>query len=775
MKLIYKVALTELRNLFYSPIAWFLGIAFLVQCALSYTLMLQPIASAQEMGGMALQFQTRLTTRIFSNNYGSIFYNAMQNLYLYIPLLTMGLISREMNGGTVSLLYSSPVKVREIVWGKYLAMMVFNLVLLAALAIFMITGAINIQNPDTGILWAAALGFYLLLCAYAAIGLFMSSLTTYQVVAAVGTFIIIGILTYIGNLWQDIDLVRDITYFLSLRGRAQHMLSGLISTRDVLYFILIVYMFLGFTIYKLKGDRESKPLSVRLGRYAIVLVLALLIGYVTSRPSLTGYQDLTVNKDNTLTPNAQRIIKALGDSTLEITSYSNYLDNFNFYGMPDARNGYLEEWEPYLRFKPDIKFRYVNYYDTAYGNGYDMFKEYPGMTLKQIVAKRAKPNSINTTMFKTPEEIRRIIDLRPELNRYVMQLKYRGRSTFLRVFNDQFRWPSETEVSAAFERLLQDRMPKILFVTGGGERSFVNKKNRGYNSLVERRVFRYSLINQGFDVDTVSLDTQAIPDSTTALVVADPLHTLSPEAQRKIREYVTNGGNLVIAGEPGRQHLINPLLKPLGVQLMDGMLQQKGDEQAPALVLPMMTDAVKQLSQSMTFPMMDTPFVSAWSAAGLQYSDTTGFSVTPLLQTIRGRATNTNARNPDMDLVDDDSLSFASHELSQSSVYTTVVALTRQVKGKEQRIIVSGDADFMSNGELEREQPQVFNFYFAMSLFSWMDYGQFPINTSRPKPKDNRVNVSINDVAALKLAYIWILPGALLLLGTVVLIRRKRK
>src|ERR1700749_160246 len=118
MKLILKIAKTELLNLFYSPIAWFLTVAFFVQCAVAYTGNLHMFASRQETGGYELQYLTNLTYKMFSSPFDGIFEGIMKNLYLYIPLLTMGLISREANAGTISLLYSSPIKVRQIVFGK---------------------------------------------------------------------------------------------------------------------------------------------------------------------------------------------------------------------------------------------------------------------------------------------------------------------------------------------------------------------------------------------------------------------------------------------------------------------------------------------------------------------------------------------------------------------------------------------------------------------------------------------------------------------------------
>src|SRR5690349_21341727 len=191
MKMISKIAKTELRNLFYSPVAWFLAIAFMVQCAYFYTSALQYMARWQDVmlknNPKFKDFgQASLTTSVFLNS-DSIFTHAMQNLYLFVPLLSMGLISREINNGTIKLLYSSPVKLREIVLGKFMALMMYNLLLLGIMDIFIVLGVFNIQSVDMGMLLSASLGFYLLVCAYSAIGLFMSSLTTYQIVSAIGS------------------------------------------------------------------------------------------------------------------------------------------------------------------------------------------------------------------------------------------------------------------------------------------------------------------------------------------------------------------------------------------------------------------------------------------------------------------------------------------------------------------------------------------------------------------------------------------------------------
>jgi ABC-2 type transport system permease protein len=290
---------------------------------------------------------------------------------------------------------------------------------------------------------------------------------------------------------------------------------------------------------------------------------------------------------------------------------------------------------------------------------------------------------------------------------------------------------------------------------------------------------------------------------------------LSAVAIQKIKAYINKGGNLLIAGEPGRQQLLNPLLKILGVQLMNGMLEQESEDHAPTLVLSNLTKTAISLSPILDKPSIDTLPISMNGVSALSYHDTSGFNIQPLLVTKAGAAQNTMARNPDLDMVnnkEDASAELAGgHQFSSGGsfrvikmgggntqnfsakrivkgyasmpanknnskdTYTTALALTRQINGKQQRIIISGDADFMGNAELVRNEPKTVNFYFSTALFNWLDYGQFPINTLRPDGKDNRVTVSTDHVAFLKFLYVWLFPGLILIIAAIFLIRRKRK
>lgn len=805
MNTIFRVAKTELRYLFYSPIAWFIMIVFVIQCAITYIGQIEYIAKLQEMGG-DLSWMNSLTTNVFLGPRG-LFTNVIQNLYLYIPLLTMGLISRETSSGTIKLLYSSPVRVYEIVFGKFMAMMIYSLLLVSIIGIFIVSGAFQIQNAETGMLLTAALGFFLLLCAYSAIGLFMSCLTTYQVVAAVCTFLMIGILYYVGGLWQGIDFVRELTYFLSISGRTEKMLTGLLTTKDIIYFMVIVYIFLGLSIYKLKSGMESKPALVKAARYVGVIVSALVFGYVSSIPSLIGYYDATSNKARTLTVSAQKIIKKMGDEPLEITAYSNLLSKYWSYGSFTSHNYNLARWEPYMRFKNNIILKTVRYYDTPYDDPYAL-KPYPRKSLKEVAEIYAKFTETKLSRVKTPEEIRQIIDLRPEMNRYVMQLKYKGKSTFLRIFNDQETWPSETEVSAALLRLMPTKIPKIAFLTGNLERDINKIGEREYKQLNNERTFRYSLMNQGFDVDTVSLESQEIPSDITTLVIADPKIEFDQQAMAKLQHYIDQGGNLLIAGEPGKQAILNPLLNQLGIQMMEGTVIQQSKDFAPNLVTPYLTEFAGTFSRAVAKNRKDSVIVSMPGVAGLSYNTQGTYTVRPLLFT-DGKRTWNRKRKLDLETMtsaDTSSIAAETKDTPEGTPATgsdlaekrkkvlalgrvtfsategdlrgpipTVLSLSRKINGKEQRIIVAGDADFLSNAELQRNNMRTSNFVFNTSLFSWLNYGEFPIDSTRPELKDRRVTVSIDQVSMLRILYIYVFPCLLFLSGLVLLLRRKRK
>lgn len=118
-------------------------------------------------------------------------------------------------------------------------------------------------------------------------------------------------------------------------------------------------------------------------------------------------------------------------------------------------------------------------------------------------------------------------------------------------------------------------------------------------------------------------------------------------------------------------------------------------------------------------------------------------------------------------------LSFHPEQGDAKGSYPTAIALQRRVKGKVQKIFVSGDADFMSNQELS--QPKGMNQRFSTTAFKWFANGEFPVDTRRPEPKDNEILLKKRQISTLKLVFTGLIPLFIGLLGAYIIISRKRK
>lgn len=133
--------------------------------------------------------------------------------------------------------------------------------------------------------------------------------------------------------------------------------------------------------------------------------------------------------------------------------------------------------------------------------------------------------------------------------------------------------PRETEITVALKRLVTDAS-RIVFLTGHGERSLYWNDKGGLYSLIQRNG-RNALVNQGFDVDTLNLTGRTvIPEDIDILVIAAPEKRLSPQEQGLLDSYIAKGGNLIITGEPGKQELMNGLVKNLGIGFKEGIILQ---------------------------------------------------------------------------------------------------------------------------------------------------------------------------------------------------------
>lgn len=763
MKTIYKIARTELQTLFYSPVAWLVIVIFAFQAAMTFTFSFIGVVQNQVLGYGAWD----VTAGVFSGSWGGLFPAIQGYLYLYIPLLTMGLMSREFGSGSIKLLYSSPVTNTQIILGKFLSMMIYGLALMAVLAVFVIFGAFTVKDFDLPAVLTGMLGLYLLLCAYAAVGLFMSSLTSYQVVAALLTLAMLSVLSYVKGLWQDMELVREITYWLAISGRADEFIVGLICSEDVIYFIVVVALFLTLSVIRLQSCRQKSSWTVTLCKYVGVLFIACLLGYLSSRPKLMCYYDATATKRNTLTPNSQDVIAKL-DGGLTITTYVNALDERDLWtAHPSQIKNDQRRFQQYIRFKPEIKMKYVYYYDTV--NNPQQDKRYPTLNTEQRAREIIKIYGLDSNLFISPEQVRAQVDLFPEGNKFVRLLEREsGEKTFLRVFSDMQHHPGETEITAAFKRIAM-KLPKVGFLTGHGERDIKKVGDRDYNNFAWDKPFRYALINQGFDVEEVKLDAE-IPSDIKILVIAEMRAGMSTEQKSNLDKYIARGGNLFILSEQKRAEYMNPLLADFGVKMVPGTLVRATENFSPDLIISTPTKEAGEMIYWFDNMIKYGQVIVTPSAAGLEYSTDKGYSVTPLFLTdslVWNELETTN-------FVDDTArLNDKIGEVQQR--YATGLALMRKIGDKDQKIMIFGDADCISNGELGmgRKGIQADNFSIIMGGFFWMSDEEVPIDVRRPNPLDNEVYLSEKSMAVWTIILKWLIPALLAISSIIIWIRRR--
>jgi len=246
------IAGRELRTLFLSPLAWsILGViqillAYMFLAQLDYYLMLQPrIAGLEDAPGVT----DLLVAPLFSN--------AGVILLLVVPLLTMRLISEERRNRTLSLLFTAPVSMTEIVLGKYLGVFGF-LLLMVAMILLMPLSLLFGGGLDFGKLGSCVLGLCLLLAGFAAVGLYISAMTGQPTVAAVSTFgalLLLWILDWTGNLAGEAGGALE---YLSMLRHYESLTKGLVSTADLIYFVLFTLTFLVLSVHRLDNDRLQK-------------------------------------------------------------------------------------------------------------------------------------------------------------------------------------------------------------------------------------------------------------------------------------------------------------------------------------------------------------------------------------------------------------------------------------------------------------------------------------------------------------------------------------
>jgi ABC-type uncharacterized transport system involved in gliding motility auxiliary subunit len=293
-------------------------------------------------------------------------------------------------------------------------------------------------------------------------------------------------------------------------------------------------------------------------------------------------------------------------------------------------------------------------------------------------------------------------------------VSYRGRSENIRTL-------SERQLTNALLRLSRQEDRWIVFVTGHGERSPSGQANHDLG------LFGRELERKGLNIQTVNLAETDVPRNTHTLVLGSPRVKLLPGEISRLQEYVKDGGNMLWLAEPGELQGLEPLTELLGIEFLPGKV----------------VDATAQM-----FGVENPAFVVVtdyphWTELGKLEGD---ISFDP----------GTDERAGPLNI-------------------GVVLMRTKTTGGEqdasEQRVIVIGDGDFLSNTYLGNAG----NMDLGLNVTHWLSHDETLIDINIKSAPDTSLVLGNISRAVIGLGFLFGLPALLLISGIVIWLRRRRR
>jgi ABC-2 type transport system permease protein len=230
------IAGKEFRSYLTSPMAYIIACIFLALCGVFFVYYL----ASNNYNDTSLTGFTQ---------YGSMF------LLLFAAVLTMRSLAEEKKLGTWELMLTSPVRDTEVILGKFLGGMgiMAGMLILTLYFPFLL---IIFGDPDIGPIWTSYLGLILLGSAAFSVGIFASSLTSNQIVAAVVSGAFLFALWFIGTISQSLPTaIQQVVNYFSLSYHFNKFAVGIIDTRGIIYYLSVSTLFLYMAIRSLETGR----------------------------------------------------------------------------------------------------------------------------------------------------------------------------------------------------------------------------------------------------------------------------------------------------------------------------------------------------------------------------------------------------------------------------------------------------------------------------------------------------------------------------------------
>lgn len=626
------IAFREWRSLLLGPMGW--TVLAVLQLLIGYAFLVQVEGYLSVQGRLAaIPGAPGVTEFIVVPFVG----NAAFVLLTVVPLLTMRLISEERRAQSLPLLLSAPISARHIVLGKYCGLLAF-LCLVVLMLTLMPASLLLGGQLDAGLCIAAFVGLFLLLSAFAAIGLYMSSLSAQPLVAAVSSY---GVLLLLWILdWQGADTDsagQSVLASLSLLGHYRPWLAGAVSTEHLLYFLLVCGLFVVLATRRVAGfGRRGMPLG-RMARLRHVLQSALptaallaLFGlgvYGAERFAVQG--DWTAAGRNTLSQETTALLDKL-DGELKITLFAS-------------------QDSPLRRHVTDLVARYRQHKAD--------------MALEFRVPAESPQQARDAGVAQEGE----------------LLLEYLGQRRVV-------PGPSERLLSNGIYALLRSQERWLVFVSGHGERDPSGQANHDLG------LFGKQAESKGFRLHRLNLAVNAsVPDNTAALVMAGPQVDLLPGEVALIQDFLARGGNLLWLLDPGSWRALEPVADGLGLSMLAGTVLDPNtarlnlDNPTMALAAGYGDHPITRDFQLITvFPhaaALETLTVNGWQAIPLVLTAANTWVETGVLQGDVGYDKDAERRGP-------------------LTIAAALQRPLSGANAASQRVVVFGDGDFLSNAVL---------------------------------------------------------------------------
>ncbi|BFI94743.1 MAG: Gldg family protein [Rhodanobacter sp.] len=321
---------------------------------------------------------------------------------------------------------------------------------------------------------------------------------------------------------------------------------------------------------------------------------------------------------------------------------------------------------------------------------------------------------------------------------------------------------SESSVTNALQRLIRGSDRIVAFVTGDGERLPSGKGDADMGLLMGQ------LAQSGLRAVPLSFaQAHAVPEGTDLVVLASPTSDLPAAATQALVDYVQDGGNLLWLRDPANGDLgLKPLADALGVQVLPGVLVD-GAGSTLGLGDPRLLAVAQYPPNPITLGFqLATRFPQV---AALARTGAGGWTVTPLL---RSSAQSWTEFHP-IDNAHPSAIHYdaAAGEFKGPLDFGFALARLSPSPGKrEQRAVVVGDGDFLSNAYL----GQGGNRALGERIFNWLLGDDALVDLPREGVPDRVLRIGQGELNAATIGFMAVLPLLLLVLGGLIAWRRRR-